>query len=128
MATGTWSETEPSVDIASVDDLDRFIDFAEAHAEMPIAISVDVHGYRVDLLVGHEKSFVHMTPDDLDQPYHVTIGGPLEGGVDFWLHSLHHTWFKGRHLISKAAAREAYRLFFQTGQLSPAVGWEQYFA
>jgi hypothetical protein len=56
MATGTWSEAEPSVDVDTVDDLDRFVDFAEAKAEKPTAISVEVHGYRVDILVGHELS------------------------------------------------------------------------
>jgi len=100
MATGIWSGTEPFVEIATVDDLDRFVDFAGSKAEMPTAISVDVHGYRVDLLVGHKRSFVHMTPDDRSQPYHVTIGGSAEGGVDFWLHSWHHMWLDpllGRH-------------------------------
>src|SRR5262245_19525486 len=121
MTSGTWSETEPSVAINSVDDLDRFVDFAESQTEIPIAISIDLHGYQVELLVGHEKSFVHMTPDDSNQPYHVTIGGPTDGGVDFWLHSLHHTWFENRHLVAKALAREAFREFFNTGRLSPAV-------
>ena len=128
MTSGIWSETEPSVSIDSVDDLDRFVDFAEAKADKPTAISVEIHGYRVDLLVGHEKSFIHMTPDDLAQPYHVTIGGPPGGGVNFWLHAWHHTWFENRHLVPKALARGAFRLFFQTGQLSPAVEWEEYFA
>jgi Immunity protein Imm1 len=128
MTSGTWSETEPSVAIDSVEDLDRFVDFAESKAEMPSAISVDTHGYRVDLLVGHEMSFVHMTPDDLEQPYHVTIGGPSEGVVDFWLHSWHHTQFENRYLVPKSLAREAFREFFQTGRLSPAVEWEDYLA
>ena len=128
MATGKWSESEPSIEIATVDDLDRFVDFAEAKAEIPTAISVNIHGYRVDLLVGHERSFVHMTPDDPAQPYQVTVGGSAKGGIDFWLHSWHHTWFEGRHLVSKALAREAFREFFKTGRLSSVVAWEQYFA
>jgi hypothetical protein len=37
MATGIWSDTEPSIEIATVDDLDRFVDFAESKAEMPTA-------------------------------------------------------------------------------------------
>jgi hypothetical protein len=128
MTSGTWSETEPSIAIDSVEELDRFVDFAESKTQRPTAVSVDVHGYRVDLLVGHEKSFVHMTPDDRSQPYHVTIGGLSEDGIDFWLHSWHHTWFENRHLIAKPLAREAFREFFQTGRLSPAVEWEDYFA
>jgi hypothetical protein len=128
MTNGTWSEDEPPVDIASVDDLERFIDFAEKIAEMPTAISVKVHGYRVDLLAGHNLSFVHLTPDDHDKPYYVTVGGPAKEGVDFWLHSWHHTWFENRHLVPKALAREAFRVFFETGHFSPVVKWEQYFA
>lgn len=128
MTSGIWSTSESSIDIDSVDDLERFVDFGESKAERPTAISVDVHGYRVDLLVGHDKSFVHMTPDDHGHPYHVTVGGPPEGGVDFWLHTLHHTWFESRHLVPKPLAREAFQFFFQTGRLSPAVEWEQYFA
>src|SRR5262249_38741315 len=127
MATGTWSETEPSVEIATVDDLDRFVDFAEAKVERPTAISVDMHGYRVELLVGHETSFVHMTPED-EKPYHVTVGGPAEGTVNFWLHDWHHTEFENRHLVPKPLAREALREFFKMGRLSPLVEWEQYFA
>jgi hypothetical protein len=126
MIIGKWSENAPSVVIDSIDDLDRFVDFAESKAEVPTAISIAVHGYRVDLLVGHEKSFVHMSPEDLVNPYHVTIGGQAEGGVDFWLHSSHHTWFENRHLVTKALAREAFRFFFRTGCLSPAVEWEDY--
>ena len=128
MATGTWSETEPSIDIATADDLDRFVDFAEAKVEMPSAISVEIHGYRVDILVGHEHSFIHMTPDDLEMPYHVTVGGSSKGTVDFWLHAWHHTSFENRHLVPKPLAREAFREFFKTGQLSSVVEWEQYFA
>ena len=128
MTSGVWSETESAVHISSVADLDRFVDFAEAKAERPSAISVEIHGYRVDLLVGHEKSFVHMTPEDSAHPYHVTTGGPREGGLDFWLYSWHHTWVEGRHLVPKMLAREAFREFFLTGRLSSAVEWEEYFA
>jgi hypothetical protein len=122
-----WSETEPSVDIQSVDDLDRFIDHAEARCERPTAISVEAHGYRADLLVRHDLSFVHLTPDDPDrQPYHVTVGEAGVGGVDFWLHGWHHTEFEARHLVPKHLAREAFREFVRSGTLSPVVGWEQY--
>jgi hypothetical protein len=126
---GVWSETEPSVEIASVADLDRFIDHAETMCERPTAISVEAHGYRADLLVGHDLSFVHLTPDDPDlKPYHVTVGGAGEGGVEFWLHSWHHTWFEARHLVPKQVAREAYREFVRSGKLSPVARWEQYTA
>lgn len=129
MVNGVWSETEPSVGIESADDLDRFIDHAEATCERPTAISVEAHGYRADLLVGHDLSFVHLTPDDPDrQPYHVTVGGPGGSGVDFWLHSWHHTWFEARHQVPKQLAREAFREFVLSGTLSEVVGWEQYTA
>ena len=128
MTRGTWSDVEPSVVIDSIDELERFVDFAESKAAVPTAISVEVHGYQVDLLVGHEQSFVHMTPNDLAHPYHVTLGEESEGGVDFWLHSSHHTWFENRHLVAKPLAREAFRIFFETGCLSPFVKWEDYFA
>jgi hypothetical protein len=128
MTSGKWSENEPSVAIDSVDDLDCFVDFVESKVKLPTAISVDVHGYRVDLLVGHEKSFVHMSPEDLSHPYHVTIGNQSAGVVDFWLHSAHYTQFENRHLVGKGLAREAFRVFFETGCLSPAVEWEDYFA
>jgi hypothetical protein len=127
MVSGRWSETEPSVAIESVDDLDRFLDFAEASSEHPTAVSVEVHGYGVDILVGHDTSFVHMTPEDPDQhPYYITVGKTSDGYLDFWLYSWHHTQIESRHLIPKALAREAFREFFQTGRLSTAVEWEQY--
>jgi hypothetical protein len=129
MATCKWSETEPSVEIFSVEDLDRFVAMAEAHSERPTAISVEVHGYRADLLVGHDQSFVHLTPDDSDRhPYYVTVGSGGDCNVDFWLHGWHHTEFEGRHLVPKTLGREAFRDFFQSGKLSSAVEWEEYFA
>jgi hypothetical protein len=127
MASGVWLETEPAVNIESVDDLVQFIEHAEAVCDRPSAISIEGHGYRADLLVGHDKSFVHLTPDDPDcQPYHVTVGGGSDRGLDFWLHSWHHTWIEGRHLISKQLAREAFCEFFHSGKLSPIVEWEDY--
>ena len=129
MVSGVWSETEPSVDIASADDLERFIDHAGSVCQRPTAISVEAHKYRADLLVGHDQSFVHLTPDDPDrQPYHVTVGELDAGTVEFWLHSWHHTCFDARHLVPKQLAREAFREFIQSGTLSSAVSWEQYSA
>ena len=127
MVTGTWSETQSSIDLPTVDDLDRFVDFAEANVDRPTAISIDMQGYRVDFLVGYESSFIHMTPED-EKPYHVTIGGPTQGTVNFWLHASHHTEFENRHLVPKTLAREALREFFRTGLLSTVVKWEQYLA
>jgi hypothetical protein len=78
--------------------------------------------------VAHSLSFVHLTPDDLCNPYHVTTGGPEEGGVDFWLQSCYDTWFPARYLVAKESARAAFREFVQTGKLSPIVKWEEYYA
>lgn len=128
MTHGKWSETEPPVSIETVDDLNRFLDFVEAKVERPTAVSIESHGYRADLLLGHDKSFVHLSPDDLDEPYFVTVGGSSDGSVEFWLHSWHHTEFEGRHLVEKALARTAFREFFRSGKLSPVVEWEQYMA
>ena len=128
MTSGTWSVTEPTVNIETVDDLDKFVEFADSKAKMPTAISVEIHGYRVDLWVGHDKSFVHMTPNELSHPYHVTVGGTLTGGLEFWLHSTHHSWFENRYFVDKQLAREAFRFFYLTGHLSPTVEWEDYFA
>jgi hypothetical protein len=129
LATGIWSELEPHVAIESLQDLERFIDHATAVAECPTAVSVEAHGSRADLLIGHHLSFVHITPHDPDaNPYHVTVGHADERGVDFWLHGCHHTWFDGRHLVSPELAREALREFFRSGGLSNAVEWEEYSA
>ncbi len=127
MAWGIWSEFEPAVELRSVEDLDRFIDDVEAKCTFPVALTVEVHDYRADLLVGHEMSFVHLSPEDPDkQRYFVTIGNETGELVDLWLHSLHHTQFESRHLIPKRQAREALREFFQTGRLLPTVLWEKY--
>jgi hypothetical protein len=128
MTYGTWSETEPSVRIDTVDDLYRFVDFVEAKVERPTAVSIAAHGYCVDLLVGYVKSFVHLSPDDPDQPYFVTVGNSSDDSVEFWLHSWHHTEVEGRHLVEKALAHAAFREFFRSGELSPAIEWEQYTA
>jgi Immunity protein Imm1 len=129
MLIGVWSEVEPSVEIESADDLNRFIDHAEAMCQCPTAISVEAHGYRADLLVGHDQSFVHLTPEDSDlHSYQVTVGGSGEGRLDCWLHSWHHSEIEARHLIPKQLAREAFCEFVQSGKLSASVQWEQYAA
>ncbi len=129
MTSGTWSGFEPSMDIDSVDDLDRFVEYAEGTCARPTAITIDAHGYRVDLLVGHDKSFIHMTPEDFDdRPYFVTLGDLTGDGLDYWLHSWHHSWIDSRHLVDKSLAREAFREFFRTGKLSTGVKWEEYTA
>jgi hypothetical protein len=97
MTIGKWSENAPPVVIDSIDDLDRFVEFAESKAEVPTAISVEVHGYRVDLLVGHEKSFVHMSPEDLAHPYHVTIGGKLKA---VWISGFTHRITRGSKIVT----------------------------
>jgi hypothetical protein len=124
---GVWSDVEPAVCIDSVDALDRFIDHVEARSQFPTAISVEAHAYQADLLVGHGDSFIHLTPDDPDRHrYFVTVGDPRDGGLDYWLHSLHHTWIESRHLISKEMAREAYREFVLSGTRTDRVNWEEY--
>ena len=128
MPFGKYSETEPAVEINSLDELDRFVDGFEAGCQFPVAISVEVHGYRVDLLVGHRLSFVHLTPEDFERPYFVTIGDGSEPAVDFWLLSQHHTWFEGRHLVPKPIARQAFREYFEAGRLSSQARWEEYHA
>ncbi len=114
------------MEIESPADLDHFIDAAEARAEFPIAISVNAHGYRADLLVAYPSGFVHLTPEEYGRPYYVTTGGAEEGGVNFWLQSSHHTWFPARYLVAKDSARAAFQEFVQTGKLSSAVRWEEY--
>jgi hypothetical protein len=128
MARAVRSDEEDPVEVRTVADLDKFIEHAESRAARPVAISIDAHGCRADILVGYHLSFVHLSPDEPGRPYHVTVGGPPEGGVDFWLHSLHHTWFEARHLIQKDAARQALREFFVSGRLSTTVQWENYTA
>lgn len=125
-STVTWSDSEPPRQIEKAEDLDRIIDECEGRCEFPIAISLDAHGYRADLLVGHAQSFVHLTPHADGEPYFVTVGEPIAGLVDFWLHVNHHTQFEARHLVAKAAARAAFVEFFRTGKRSSAVRWERY--
>jgi hypothetical protein len=122
----TWSDSEPSQWIESAGDLERFIAASEARCKFPVAIELEVHGYRADLLVGHEQSFIHMTPLAEGAPYFVTIGGPAGGYVEFWLCVNHHTEFETRHRIDKSLAREAFVEFYRTGTRSSLVQWERY--
>jgi hypothetical protein len=126
MPPATRSDDEPDVNVETVTDLERFIDDSEACCRLPVAVSVTAHGHRADLLVGHVKSFVHLSPEAVGEPYYVTVGEPAEGHVDFWLHSNHHTQFESRHLVDKAAARAAFVEFFATGRRSASVLWESY--
>jgi hypothetical protein len=75
VAKAVWSDSEPEVEVNDEDRLAQLIDYADVNSEVPTTVSIEIHGYRSDLLVGHPMSFVHMSPDDKEGAYFITLGG-----------------------------------------------------
>jgi hypothetical protein len=122
-----WSEKEPPAEVPTVEHLDQIVDrlAASARPDIPISVRLQVHGCEVDLLLGRPESFVYIT-DLAARRYYTTVGDLyVDGGVNFWLLEQHHTEFERRHLIPRATARAVFREFFQTGQRSASVEWEE---
>jgi hypothetical protein len=83
------------------------------------------HGCEADILLGLPESFVYVTELG-PRRYYISLGDPsAEGTTEFYLLGMHHTEWENRHLIPMAVARKVLREFFDTGQRSASIRWEE---
>jgi len=122
-----WSESEPPVEVQTLEQLDQLLDqiTATCQPDFPISVTLGAHGFQAHILLGLPESFIYL--DEVSPTrYFITVGDSHTGGlVGFHLFGQHHTEFERRHLIPTATARGALREFFDTGQRSTSVDWEE---
>lgn len=129
MAVVEWGRGERE-EVRTGSDLDALLDRVEAEARevgKPQDVQVTVEGAgTLGIVVGADRSFLNHIPTDLNPPYMVSVGG--EGGAEpfvFYVAGGHYSETLRRNTITPDAARAAVRHFLATGDLSPAVEWEE---
>jgi len=123
-----WSEREPAAAVSDLEQLDERLDsIASKHSTgSPTIVEVCAHQQVLTLGLGLPESFVQIKSDSNMPPYLVTVGdGDPDGVVTFYFMGNHHTEIPRRHLISASLARDVVRDFFNTGQQSNRVEWEE---
>ena len=122
-----WSETEPPVVVQTGEQLDQLLDqiTATCRPSFPISVILEARGFQAHVLLGLPESFIYL--DEVSPTRHfITVGDSyVDGVVGFHLFGQHHTEFERRHLIPLATARRVLREFFDTGQRSASVEWEE---
>jgi hypothetical protein len=127
-ATLTYSKDEPSVEIESMAQLERWFEKLAAlcSPEFPGVFRLRVNGYEVELGLGLAESFVSIEHESGMPPYYMTLGDDAaEGEVGFLLFGDHRTRIPRRNLIPTQQAREVVKEYFATGERSASVRWEK---
>jgi hypothetical protein len=106
--------------------LDRIADEARrARRPQDVQVTVASAG-TLGIVVGADWSVLNHVPMNLDPPYMVSVGDDQGKEPDvFYVAGDHHSETLRRNTIRPEAARAAMRHFVATGQLSPAVTWEE---
>ncbi len=123
-----WSDLEAPVALASVAELDRWLDRIDENCdpESPTIVDVEVHSHVASIGLGIELSFVHLVTESGLPPYCITVGNVNhDESIDFFLYGNHHSEISGRNLIPLQLAREVLREFVLTGVQSSRVEWEE---
>lgn len=122
-----WSEREPAIAIATVEELDRALDSIEQRCvsgELTIA-KIRTTDATITLGSGSPTVFVQLGRANDEPPYVVTVGQlGATGEAVFYFHGEHHTEIPQHNLIPALTAREVVREFFRTRRRSAAVAWE----
>lgn len=126
--TLTCSNDDPTVEIANVEQLDKWLSRLEARCnpEFPGIVRLCVHSYAVEIGLGLAESFVKIEHESGMAAYYTTLGdATAEGEVGFYLFGDHCSKIARRNLIPSPQARQVIREFFATGERSASVQWEK---
>ena len=118
---------KPPIDVASAVEMDEFLDRATQGLihNLPVIISITVHGHALDCGLGLPEGFVQIQAESGESCF-VTVGDTeADGIVEFYLFGTHHTEIPRRHLIPAMEMRQVVREFVETGVPSSIVAWEQ---
>jgi hypothetical protein len=123
-----WSEKHHPASVASVDEVDEWLDriSATCKPELPTIVTIEALNHEILIGLGLPQSVVQIMSISGDPPYLVTLGNPNAAhSVDFYLHRYHPTEIRGRNLIPTPLARKVVRHFLETGRRSSDVEWEE---
>ncbi len=118
---------EDRVEEHQLDDLLDRIDAEARRDGRPQDVQVTVDGAgTLGIVVGAEWSVLNHVPPDRNPPYTVSVGSDqTDDVVTFYVAGDHHSEVSRRNAISRDVARAAMRHFVATGELQPAVAWEE---
>jgi len=123
-----WGDEEwECVEVSSLAALDATVDRLESAARGNMPHTVELYHTEERLLlimVGHEASYVAFYSTDY-RPYRWACRGPWDDDehIEF-LYRGHHSGIDRRYTVPRAAAREALRRFFATGDRPDNLTWE----
>lgn len=114
---------------ASAADVDALLDDIEASCATAdpelVTVVAEATGDSLAIGLGRERSVLNYVSGSLNPPYYTSVGDvQLDEPISFRFGG---EWseFPLSHSVPVSVAREAMRHFCRTGQLTPAVGWEQ---
>jgi Immunity protein Imm1 len=124
--TLNWGENE--VAVGSVQELDALLDrlTVEAEQDTPFMVALSREDEStLSIGLGRPESVASYVPGSLEPPYLVSRGkGDGDGPVEFFFGG-QMTEFPPTSAVPVEAARDALRVFFETGELSPDLDWEE---
>jgi hypothetical protein len=125
MRTLSWGSNE--VPVESLEELERLVDeLAETAESEPFMVTVARDdGAMLSIGIGLDESTASYVPGSLDPPYLASRGNGEHAESVFFLVGGEVTEFGPEHVIPADAARQALRLFFASGELTPDVAWEE---
>ena len=124
--TLVWGRSE--VAVHSLQELDALVDrlAAEAERDMPFMVTLAREdGTTLSIGLGREESTLSHVSADGEPPYHMSRGDLARDEPIEFFSGGEMTEFAPESAIPAGAAREALRFFYETGELSPKVDWEE---
>jgi hypothetical protein len=122
-----WDQNE--VAVHSVRELDALLDRLSAEAERDTPFMVTLareDGSTLSIGLGRPESTASYVSGTFDPPYFASRGdGAGEGAPVEFVFSGEITEFPPWSVVPTEAARQALRVFFETGELSPEIDWEE---
>lgn len=121
-----WGQSE--VAVHSLQELDALVDRldAEAGRDTPLMVTLAREdGSTLSIGLGRPESTASYVSADGDPPYYMSRGDlGRDDPIEFFSGG-EMTEFAPESAIPAEAAREALRVFYETGELSPNLDWEE---
>lgn len=121
-----WGQSE--VAVPSLQELDALLDRLDAEAERDTPFMVTLareDGSTLSIGLGRPESTASYVGADGDPPYYMSRGDlGRDDPIEFFSGG-EMTEFAPESAVPAEAAREALRVFYETGDLSPNLDWEE---
>jgi hypothetical protein len=121
-----WRE-DGRAEVGSVQELDRLLDdlTQQAKKEPFMAELISPKGDSVAIGLGRDGSVLSWVQAGGDPPYYGSKGNPKASDLVVFFYRGAWSEFPGSFVVPIAEAREAMRLFFESGQMPRNVDWEE---